>query len=184
VLQQEGESVVDDLRANGMVVVEHQDEVARNFQDLVAERGKDGLELLPGMQRTQEGARGLPEAAVNRLDGRYQVQEEAHRLVVPLVQRDPGHRKLATPAPVREQRRLAETGRRGDDRQLVPRALIQLLVETRTRHGIRSTTGDVELGLEQLSIHVLRLHHSRIVLDGSRDPDSHQSAAVASFPAC
>src|SRR3712207_9328638 len=38
VLQQEGESVVDDLRANGVVVVEHQDEVARRLQDLVAER--------------------------------------------------------------------------------------------------------------------------------------------------
>ena len=32
----------------------------------------------------------FPEVLVDRPDGRDQVQEEAHRIVVPLVQRDPG----------------------------------------------------------------------------------------------
>ena len=113
-VQQKGECVVDSLRAYGVVVVEHEDEVARHLQDLVAERGEDGLELLPRLQGAQESTRGFPEVLVDRPDGGNQVQEEAHRIVVPFVQRDPGHQKFATPAPVRKQSRLAETGRRGD----------------------------------------------------------------------
>jgi hypothetical protein len=45
-VQQKGEDVVDGLRAYGMVVVQHEDEVTRQLEDLVAKRGEDGLELL------------------------------------------------------------------------------------------------------------------------------------------
>src|SRR5215210_2317508 len=126
-----------------MVVVEHEDEVARRLEDLVAESGEDGFEFLPRLQGAQEGTRSRPEVLVDRPYGRYQVQEEARRIVVPLVQRDPGHRKLAMLAPVREQCRLAETGRRGDDGQVASRALIQPLVQARTGHGIQTRTGHV-----------------------------------------
>src|SRR5829696_10317460 len=145
-----------------MVVVEYENKVARQPEDLVAQSGEDGLELLRRLQGTQEGARAPPEALVDRRDGRYQVQKEARRIVVPLVQRDPGHRKLATLRPVREQSRLAETGRRGDDGQLAPRALIQPLAQARTRHGFRTRTGHVELGPEYLPVHERRFLHREL----------------------
>src|SRR5918995_2743530 len=160
-VQQKGECVVDSLRAYGVVVVEHEDEVARHLQDLVAECGEDGLKFLPRLQGAQESTRGCPEVLVDRPDGGNQVQEEADRIVVPFVQRDPGYRKFASPAPVREQSRLAETGRRGDDGQLASYALIQPLVEARTRHGIRTTTGHVELGLEYLPVREFRFSHRK-----------------------
>ena len=101
----------------------------------------------------------FPEVLVDRPYGRDQVQEEAHRIVVPLVQRDPGYRKLAALAPVREQSRLAETGRRGDDSQVASRALIQPLVQARTRYGVRTITRHVELGPEDLPVHECRFCH-------------------------
>ena len=52
VVEQKGEGVVDGLRAYGVVVVEHEDEVAGQLQDLVAESGEDGLELLPRLLRS------------------------------------------------------------------------------------------------------------------------------------
>jgi hypothetical protein len=159
VVQEKGEGVVDGLRAYGVVVVEHEGEVTRHLEYLVAERGEDGLELLPRLQGAQEGTRGRPEVLVYGLYSRDQVQEEACRIVVPLVQRDPGHRKLAALAPVREQSRLAETGRRGDDGQLVLSAVIQPLVQARTRYGIRTITGYVELGPEDLPVHEWHFYH-------------------------
>lgn len=166
-----------------VVVVEREDEVARQLQDLVAEGGQDGLEFLPKLQGAQEGSRILPEALVDRPDGRYQVRDEANRIVIPLVQRDPGYRKVATSAPIRKQGRLAETCRRGDDGEVVPRAFIQPLVEARTRYGVDMTSGHVELGPEQLPTEQLVLSHIRIVLGGSRDPERARSAA-AQYPAC
>ena len=60
VVQQEGEGVVDGPASVGVVVVEHEDEVAGQLQDLVAQSGEDGLELLLGRQGAEEGTRGLP----------------------------------------------------------------------------------------------------------------------------
>jgi hypothetical protein len=140
-VQQEGQGVVDDPRANGVIVVEHEDEVTPQLQDLVAQRGEDRLEFFLCRQGCQESPRWLPKVIVDRLDGGDHLQQEAHGIVVPLLERDPGYRKFAAPAPVGQQCRLAEPGRRGDNGQLPPDTLVQPPVEALARNISGRTRG-------------------------------------------
>src|SRR5438270_9266989 len=74
-------------------------------------------------------------------------------MVVALVQRHPRRRLLREIEPLRQQRRLAEARRRGDEHQLRLRTAIEALAQSRTSDQTTSPPGDEELGLEQQACH-------------------------------
>jgi hypothetical protein len=79
------------------------------------------------------------------------VRPQHHRVVVALVERDPGDgavRGLAG-APGGQQRRLAEAGGRGDEAQLEPAPRAQAVEQPVARHGLARHGGRVELGQQQ-----------------------------------
>ena len=88
------------------------------------------------------------QARHERLD---HVRPQDDRVVVALVQRDPRHRppRGLLLAPRGEQRRLAEPGRAGDERQLRPRAVAQAREQPLARDRLRGHERRVELGDEQ-----------------------------------
>src|SRR6266567_2566557 len=90
---------------------------------------------------------------LNRLQRGDNVAPEGGGVVISLVQRDPRRRVLQELEPLRQQRRLAEARRRGDERQLRLRAAIEALAQSRTWDQTAAQPGEVELGREQRTCH-------------------------------
>ena len=112
---------------------------------------------LAGQQRGQQlGADGR----VNPLQGGHQVGAEAQRVVVGLLQRQPGHRLVELGRPLRRQRRLAIAGRRGDQCQRMAggQPCVQPRQQSRPRHLMAGRDRPVELGGQQRGSGGVRRH--------------------------
>ena len=95
-------------------------------------------------------------------------------MIVALVERKPRHRPSIdcnSRQPVSEQRCLAETGRRRDERQLRLGPSVQPVAQSRARHKTTPPLGDVKLGLEQ------RRNHDRLPLRANHVADSRWSVS-------
>jgi hypothetical protein len=126
VLQQEAERLVDRLGLDQVIVVQHQHDRIGHASQLVDQRGRHRLEGSRLLALQQPGDRtGNPWARPVQCGG--DVAPEPHWVVVGLVQRQPGHRPLATPGPVGQQGGLAEAGRGADQHQLAGHPLGQPL---------------------------------------------------------
>jgi hypothetical protein len=80
---------------------------------------------------------------------RHQIEQEAGDLVVVPIQRQPGYLGAAvpqTPGPLQEQRRLAEAGGRGNDRELSQNAVVELRKEARPLDTLRPFRRNSNLG--------------------------------------
>ena len=133
-------------------VVEDQDHVA-GLGELVDEprqqhlaqrrRGGRGRERLVRQRRARAG---------ERLDG---VAPQHDRVVVAVVEREPCDRALARLAlpPGGQQRRLAEAGRAGDEREPAPAAVAQALEQPLALDGLRRHDRRVQLRDEQGRVH-------------------------------
>src|SRR5262249_16827478 len=113
------------LGADQVVVVQHQQRLpgGGTICQLVDQRGDHTLE------RLQRGPEQLADPAADPRAGplqrRCHIPPEPGRVIVTLIQRQPGHRPLAAARPSGQQRRLAGPGRRAHQDQPPRQPLIQ-----------------------------------------------------------
>ena len=143
VFEQEGERGVHCLIFYDVVVVEDYREVFGYGGGFVHEIRQEGPGWRLGRveQRTclfARGRRGVPERG-------HQVREEASRVVVVLVERDPPDREPAPEDPIAEEGALAEAGRGANEREPAPGRLFEVPDQAQARHQIGSDGRDVEL---------------------------------------
>ena len=175
VREQEGEGVVDRFGIDHMVVVEDKDEIVRQGGDLVEQGGQDrcGRQRRRGVEHSHHPR---PDLRRDRLQGSDEVGEEARRVVIPVVQREPGGRAVAPGDPCADEGGLAEAGGGGDEGQ----GAVQPLVEPREQAGaadkVRPGRGEIEFGGEQW-----RRHRPTSASSGTR---SFITQAHASYPDC
>ena len=160
VLQQERHPVLDVVRVDHVVVVEHQHDVVRHRAELVEQRGEDRLDRR-WLGPLQQGQRPCADPRRHRLQRGHQVGPERRGLVVAWVERKPRRGPFIGRSgcqPLGQQRRLAEAGRGGDERQLRLGPTAHALDEPWACDQAASQPGDVELGLEQRACVVQRCH--------------------------
>jgi hypothetical protein len=92
VLQEEGHGLVDHLSRDEVVIIEHQDQRPRPVE-LVQE---DGERFIERAALERQCCDVMADARVDPLEGGNEVGQEASRIVVARVEREPGHRP-ATP---------------------------------------------------------------------------------------
>jgi hypothetical protein len=134
-----------------MEIVEHENHWLREPAGPVEESCKPGFAGCVRFVRTERrGERG------NALQRRREVGQESDRVVVTLIQREPGHRAPDGVDPLRKQSRLSIARRGRDERQLPPRdpgsarqRLVQTLQQTGPRNSIGTRRGHVEFGFEK-----------------------------------
>jgi hypothetical protein len=148
VLQQEAERLVDRLGLDQVVVVQHQHDRLGRTGQLVDHHGRDRL-ARTGLRALQEPGGLLGNPRGDRVQRGGDVAPEPHRVVVSLVQRQPGHRPPAASGPVGQQGRLAEPGRGADQDQLAARPLVQTLQQPRARHEPGPRPWHMQLGRQQ-----------------------------------
>ena len=150
VLEQERERLVHLLRSDHVVVIQDQQglAVAGLGGQLVDQRRDQALER---RRRGRPEQRGHPFAdpGAGPVQRGHRVTPEPGRIVVPLIQRQPGSRVGAAPGPVRQQDRLAVPGRGAYQDQPPGQALIQACRQPRPLHQARPRGGHVQLGGEQ-----------------------------------
>ena len=154
-LDQELHSVMDLVRVDQVEVVEHQHDVVRARAELVEQRREDRLDRR-WPRRLKKGKGGSSNLCRHRLQRTNHVGPEGRGSGVARVEGEPRSRRSTGRdggQPLRQQRRLAEAGRRGDERQLRLGPPAQVLVQSRTYHQTASQLGDVELGFEQRGRH-------------------------------
>jgi hypothetical protein len=119
VVEQEGQPFVDLSRVDGVVVVQHQHDIAREGTEFVEQRGEDRVDRRR-LRRLEERERPRVDPGHGSPQRGDQVGPEGCRLIVALVEREPGHRLSIGRRicqPLGQQRRLAAARRRGDERQ-------------------------------------------------------------------
>ena len=84
--------------------------------------------------------------ALDPIQGHRQIRQQHRRIVVAVIQRDPGDAGPQAGGPLRQQRRLAVTGGRHDGHQRVPRRCVEPLDDGRTSDEARAGAGRLELG--------------------------------------
>ena len=149
-------------------VVEHQRQLGL-LGELVDEPRQQHLDdRRRGGGRGQRLVREARAGAAQRLDD---VRPQHDRVVVALVERDPRHRpplRLLL-APGREQDRLAEARRAGDERELQPAPSPQPLEQPLARDGLRRDERGMELGDEEdRCVRTGGLAHGATLAGGSR----------------
>ena len=140
VLEQERDPLVDVLRVDEVVVVEHEDEPLRRRAELIHQGREDRLDRRR-LRLPQQGERGRADSRSHRLQGGDDIGPEGRRLAVAGVEREPGRRpRIVRDAcqPLRQQRRLAEAGRCRDERQLELGPATQSLDQSRTSDDCRA----------------------------------------------
>ena len=153
VVEQERHRVLDLARVDQVVVVEHQHDVVAGRPDVVEQRGEHHLDR-GRLRRGKQLQLVRADPRRRRPQRGDHVAPEGHRVVVAGVERQPCSGLLAGRCrrprePLREQPRLAEAGRCGDEGQLRRGTAVQLLDQPRTRHQPWSWPGPIELRLQQ-----------------------------------
>ena len=123
VLQQCRQELVHLSFGDLMVVVEDKNEVLRQIQELIAERG---AERLRGMLMVLNRPQGRVADRTDHLHRRDQLRYETIKIVVVRIKRVPGRLDRCVGEPVREKGRLAKTGRSDDEDERAVQAQIQL----------------------------------------------------------
>ena len=90
-----------------------------------------------------------------RLQSSDEVSQKACRVVIPFVQREPGHRPLVTGNPFADQRGFAKAGRGGDEGEFVTK--LKTLIEPFDQVGawdqVRPQWRDIQFRLQELFWH-------------------------------
>ena len=149
-VEQKSKGLVNRLRFDNVVVVEHEHELVRDGGDVIQQRPQRRLDRWR-LGRIQQREGILANPRLHRLQCSDEVSPEQRWLIVVLVKRDPCPRPFAgrgSCQPFSQHRRLAETRRRGDQGQLALDPLVQALDQSRTRYQPRTPLGDIELGLK------------------------------------
>ena len=121
--EEKAHDLVHRFRGDELVVVEDEGEGAGGGGDVVDQGGDqavDGSGACRGEpRRVEHRLDGAPDAPVNLLQGRDEVVEELDRVVVTLVEGNPGDLARAGADPLGDEGSLAKAGRRGDEREPV-----------------------------------------------------------------
>jgi len=154
VASQERHPVLHVARVDDVVVIEHQHDLAGHGAQVVEQRGQHRFDRgRPG--RVQQGQRTLADSGCRRPQRGDHIGPERCRIVVGSVEREPRRQPLVgRPArsrrePLGEQRRLAESGRCGNEHQLRRRPAVQPLAQPRAQHQATRRPRDIQLRLEQ-----------------------------------
>ena len=133
VLDQEGQGVVDRPGIEDVVVVENEDDIARDGGDVV-EQGRQRRLEWRGLRRLEHGQYPFADPGRNRLQRPDEIGQETAGVAVAFIERQPRHRSPAARDPFADQRGLAEAGGSGDQGQPVAgrEAVVQTLHESRT----------------------------------------------------
>ena len=93
VFDQKGERLVDRFGINHVVVVKHEDEACREGGELVDQSRQQrlGRRRLRGLERSQHTRAN---ARRNGLQSRDEIGQKACEVVIPFIQRQPGHANL------------------------------------------------------------------------------------------
>ena len=157
-LEEKVYDLVHRFRRDELVVVEDQGQGAGRGGDVVDQGGHqalDGCRARRGKaRRVKHRLDGAPDPPIDLLQSGDQIVEELDRIVVTLVERDPGYLARAGADPLGDQCGLAKAGRRGNEGQPVPPAepVVQLLEEMRARHQVGSGQRDIELGGQERKV--------------------------------
>jgi hypothetical protein len=138
-VEQKGERVVNGRKTDDVDVVEADDLLFRRARDRVDEGGQDGLNRRR-LRSVEQGQRAVYETRVQALQCGDEVGPELAGIVVALVQREPGDRRLGVENPLAEQGRLPEPGRCGDQGQLAGKSGVEAFVQARPRDQVRPQT--------------------------------------------
>lgn len=152
-LEQKGQRPVDGLLADRVVVVEDQRERLSFLADAVDEGRQHRLDC----RRPSALPQPQPLAYVHprRLQGGAEMRQKANRVVVALVQREPGDALMVALEPRSNERRLAETGGGTNERQLARFACIQALEQPGTGHQAGTCLRHEQFGRQERA----RLEH-------------------------
>jgi hypothetical protein len=144
---------MDRRGADEVIVVQDEGQGSGDEGDLV-EQGRQ--ERLGGgrMGRLKRAQHVRPGRRLNRLQSADQISQQAGRVVIVLVQGNPGHATCApTVDPFTQQRGLAKAGRGRDQRQLAVQGRVQAPRQARTRYEFRARRGNIELGSQERAGH-------------------------------
>jgi len=161
VSHQKRQRVMDRGGGDDMVVVQDKRQAVRQVAgrgaQVVDQRGEDGLRR-QRLACAEERGRALPQPKSRRPQRGDQPSQEARRVVVTVIERQPRGRGVAARgrAPLGQQGRLAGAGRRGDQRQRAGQARHQPLDQARPRDEVGPRKREQELGGEDRGGH--RLH--------------------------
>jgi hypothetical protein len=148
VLQQQPQRGVHRRRLDQVVVVQHQHQLVGYAGQLVDQRRHHRLQR-GGLQVGKQRARPLGNPRAHPVQRGDHVPPEPRHVVVALVQRQPGHRPLATADPVAKQAGLAKAGRGADQDQLACHPLGHARQQPRAWHKPRPRARHVQLGRQQ-----------------------------------
>ena len=111
-----GQQIMNGLIMNGMVVVQHQDEVLLNVHQIVEQTACNRRGRRCGYT-AHNAQRVVGHCRKQRVQSLGQIGRKHNQVVVMLVQRQPGFGNVAGFQPCAQQRRLAIAGRRKDECQ-------------------------------------------------------------------
>ncbi len=145
VFDEESQGLIDRLGIDRVVVIQDEQKVLRDGGNFVEQGGQNGFDLqrLGGLERSQQP---LANSRLDRLQRFYQVRDEPRRIVIPLIQRQPGDRLPATCDPFADQRGFAKAGGGRDEGQFAAHCqpLVQPLDQARAEDNFRPRRGDVK----------------------------------------
>ena len=151
IVQKEEERLVDLGRGDDVIVVHDELQARRRGGGNAVDQPDDGGFQRPRRQRIDDGIQGhgVVDAWDQRLERGAHVRPEAHRVVVALVQRKPGHGLLQVTGPGAQRGGLAEARRRRHQREFAAQPRVELGGDARPRHQRVAQGRHEELRLEQ-----------------------------------
>ena len=152
VLEDVCQLIVDRRRLDDVEVVQHEDDVRLDPRKRVQEGGQTGVD---GARPTGEDRpRGASDAPIGPIQRLHDVGPERDWVVVGGLEGQPGDEcSVRTAGELGQDRRLAESGRRGHQRQRCGGRAGDLLAQARPRHESAVRRRQVELRLEERSGH-------------------------------
>ena len=146
VFDEESQGLIDRLGIDRVVVIQDEQKVLRDGGNFVEQGDQNGFDLqrLGGLERSQQP---LANSRLDRLQRFYQVRDEPRRIVIPLIQRQPGDRLFATCDPRADQGGFTKAGGGRDEGQPArPRkALIQPLDQARAEDNVGPRSGEYKV---------------------------------------
>ena len=134
--------------ANVVIVIQHQDQGHGQRVQFLDQKVGQIIRLGQG-SRAQQIMQGMTRLRRNPADGSAHIAQEVRQLVVPLIQREPGHRLATTGQPLSSQGGFAKTRRRGHQNELVVQAMIQTGQQMGPPNEAGGSLRPVQFGLDQ-----------------------------------
>nr|WP_316046430.1 hypothetical protein [Planococcus glaciei] len=145
VLEQEAQSLIYFFGINHMEIVKNKDEFKRTGRDVIDQSRQNRFDWrwLLGLKQIHHAGSNV---FLNRLQCRNKVRQEAYRVTIPFVQRQPCDPPAAIGCPFANQRRLAKSGGGGDKRQLAIQSSIKPFNQTRSLDTVRPWLWNIKFG--------------------------------------